>query len=217
MSKDEKQKRSGFVALGDLALDLPVVPGSLPPSTTARKEIWTMPFDALATFHTLAPKAVPALENDLVFKFFAVFSRFECALKRSGFLKTIRENRAAPDWRTYAKSLHFVGKVADQDFQKAVTFLLADPPKNQIVVELGNGKKTLDWEETPVKTGEIHEEDVLDLVRIVRNNLFHGGKCSTGPIEEPARNKALLEAVITILHHCLTLNDDVSRAYDDVA
>ena len=137
-------------------------------------------------------------------------------MKRSDFLKaTGKNNRAEPDWDEYASSLDGrFDNVDDKNFRAAVKLLRDKPPQTQIV-----DGKDLSWEETPVKKGEIHEEYVLRLVRLVRNNLFHGGKYPypTGPIEEPARNEYLLEAVITILNHCLTLNDVVREAYDDVA
>ena len=155
-----------------------------------------------------------ALNTKLVYRFFVCFSRFECALKRSDFLKaTGKNNRAEPDWEKYASSLDgCFDNVDDKNFRAAVKLLRDKPPQTQIVYG-----RNLKWKETPVKTGEIDEEYVLRLVRLVRNNLFHGGKYPTGPIEEPARNEDLLEAVITILNHCLTFNDVVRQAYDDVA
>ena len=50
-------------------------------------------------------KVIDALteDRDLVFRFFAVFSRFEYALKRSGFLKY--QERAEADWDAYANGI----------------------------------------------------------------------------------------------------------------
>ena len=55
-----------------------------------------MPFDALSALGALAPNTVKALDANLVFQFFAVFSRFECALKRSDFLKVSKTKGAEP-------------------------------------------------------------------------------------------------------------------------
>ena len=156
-----------------------------------------------------------ALNTELVYQFFACFSRFECALKRSGFLKVSKTNGAEPHWNKYAKSLHGRFKnVAGQDFKDAVAFLLDEPPQRQ-VVDVVNGEKTLTWAKTSVKRKD--EKNVLSLVSVVRNNLFHGGKYSTGLLEEPARNEDLLKATITILHHCLPLNKKVHLAFKAVA
>ena len=49
-------------------------------------------------------------DDKLVFEFFATFSRFECALKRAGFVKRGPCGSASPDWEEFAKSLN--GKLA---------------------------------------------------------------------------------------------------------
>ncbi len=66
--------------------------------------------------------------DQLVWQFFVTFSRFECALKRAGFVREGRHRSAGPDWDKFADSLH--GRlVASQnaDFLKAKTFLLTAP------------------------------------------------------------------------------------------
>ena len=154
--------------------------------------------DTLAALGDRAPK------TDLVFQFFAFFSRFEYALKRSGFLKNNR--KAEPDWNKYANSLYgCFTNVDDKAFRDAIEFLLDAPPQTQVVAH----KNTLDWEDTPKGEGEHCEDYVLRLVRVVRNNLFHGGKypIPVGPLDDAARNEDLLNAGITILDHCLTLSD----------
>lgn len=152
-------------------------------------------------------------DRDLLFRFFAFFSRFEYSLKRSGFLKT--GDRAEPHWDTYASTLRGrFGTVQDQTFRAAVAFLLAEPPKTQVVTRNGLG-----WRDTPQGQGENQEHYVLRLVRAVRNNLFHGGKYPYpfGPIDDVARNRRLLEAGITILSQCLELSEPVRAKFEEVA
>ena len=168
-----------------------------------------MPSEAVAALGALAPNA------DLVFRFFAFFSRFECALKRSGFLREIN-TRAEPDWDKYANSLREnFANVDNQAFQDAVTFMLDAPPKRQVVLR----NNALSWADTPMGQGEHREGYVLRLVRVVRNNLFHGGKypIPIGPLEDMARNDALLNAGIAVLSQCLSLSDPVRAAFEEVA
>ena len=69
--------------------------------------------------------------RELVLRFFVNFSMFECALKRSGFLKRPRnkEHYAAPDWKQYADSLGGrFAEVHDGTFSQAVALLKASPP-----------------------------------------------------------------------------------------
>ena len=168
-----------------------------------------MPSDAVGALGALAPNA------DLVFRFFAFFSRFECALKRSGFLRKIN-SRAEPDWKKYANSVRErFANVDNEAFRDAVAFLLDAPPQTQVVAH----NNTLGWADTPMGQGEHREAYVLRLVRVVRNNLFHGGKypIPIGPLEDTARNEALLNAGIAILSHCLSLSDPVRAAFEEVA
>jgi len=149
------------------------------------------------------------VDRQLVLRFFATFARFEYSLKRTGFLKL--GDKAEPNWDAYANSLRGrFSQIQDSAFRSAVTFFLEEPPKTQVV----SGQK-LDWQETKLGDGEQHENYVLRLVRIVRNNLFHGGKypVPTGPIEDVGRNRRLLEASISVLEQCLQLSPDVEAFF----
>ena len=48
-------------------------------------------------------------------------------------------------------------------------------------------------------------DQVLDLIRRVRNNLFHGGKFNDAH-SGPGRNELLLRHSLAILHRCLELS-----------
>jgi len=154
------------------------------------------------------------LDHELVLQFFALFSRFEYALKRTpAFLK--RSDNAQPNWKEYANSLRGrFATVRNDGFRDAVAFLLAEPPNTQIV--LGN---KLTWKRTVRRNGENDERYILRLVCTVRNNLFHGGKYPApfGPVEDVARNRQLLQAGITVLSHCLNLRNDVRSRFEETA
>lgn len=153
------------------------------------------------------------VDRDLVLQFFGLFSRFEYSLKRSGFLKT--GSKAEPNWDKYANSIQGrFGQLQDAEFQKAVAFLLKEPPKTQVVS--GNN---LGWSNTLRGPGEHQERYVLRLVSTVRNNLFHGGKYPHpfGPMGDVARNRDLLEGGIIVLRQCLELSDDVRTTFEQTA
>jgi len=153
------------------------------------------------------------IDRVLVLRFFGVFSRFEYSLKRSGFVRG--HDRVEPDWDTYANGLR--GKfqsVDDPGFSDAVKVLVDAPPRKQIL-----SGSSLDWKDTAVEAGEQHESYVLRLVRIVRNNLFHGGKypVPVGPLEDVGRNSLLLEASLTVLKQCLRLSPDLQAVFEETA
>src|SRR4051812_16186037 len=149
-------------------------------------------------------------DENLVFDFFVTFSRFECALKRSTFIKPDRHKNAMADWDEFADSLNgeFAG-VLDADFISAKSFLLSEPPRKQMFV----APHSIRWGENPRRPGESDARYLLRLVRDVRNNLFHGGKYPVsqgGPINgESLRNRKLLQACLTILDKCRSLNADI--------
>jgi hypothetical protein len=154
-----------------------------------------------------------AVDRERVLEFFAYFSRFEYSLKRSGFL--MPGENANPNWDKFANSIrgHFA-KIHDATFVNAATFLLAEPPKTQVV--LGND---LGWEETTRRNGEHDEKFTSRLIRTVRNNLFHGGKYPypAGPMPDAGRNRRLLDAALTVLGQCLEISPSVRSAFEEAA
>ena len=148
------------------------------------------------------------LDINLITEFFFVFSRFEYALKRAGFVKRDRRN-AEPNWDAFADSIerrydpNESPKVA-----RAVNYLLSEPPKRQIV----ENDNSLGWKDSN-RDNETEIRWVLLLVRRVRNNLFHGGKYPYTPLPEPARDTQLLESSLAILEACLVWDDKVKRYF----
>ncbi|MFA6021389.1 MAG: hypothetical protein WC722_14080, partial [Rhodospirillales bacterium] len=69
------------------------------------------------------------------------------------------------------------------------------PPKKQIVKNGAPG-----WKDVAAPKDA---KELFLAVRCVRNNLFHGGKFSIEPVEEPSRNKELLRACLAILETAL--------------
>ncbi len=122
--------------------------------------------------------------------FFVFFSRFEYALKATGtggYLK--KKRRAKPNWEKLAKELgsSFWNEVRDSG--KAAE-ILKRPPREQIVKN-----DNLDWEDTSIGNAE----QLFDAIRLIRNNLFHGGKYPLRVIPDASRDIALLEQAQWIL------------------
>jgi len=148
-------------------------------------------------------------DKEIVFEFFSLFSRFEYALKRGGFLR--KGKRAKPDWEAYADTLRgLFSKVNDEAFKRTCAYLKEIPPEKQIVIQY-----KMDWEKTTQKSGESEERYVLRLVRTVRNNLFHGGKYpyTFGPTRNDDRNRRLLKTSGVILKLCFSLSPDLRRIF----
>ncbi|WP_342244335.1 hypothetical protein [Pseudomonas sp. OTU5201] len=131
------------------------------------------------------------------FEFFFWFSRFEAALKESGFLKSDVEGAVAePSWEKFVHA--YAAKYTPTESGKK---LLELAPERQIV---GVGKK-LAWR--PVDTGNCRTElcKVVRMLKTLRNNVFHGGKSGGAGWDQPDRTETLLDNGISELQELAVL------------
>jgi hypothetical protein len=152
------------------------------------------------------------LDKDLVLEFFFVFSRFEYALKRAGYLMR-SSSRAEPAWDRFGQDIQLVyDPNGASKLDRAVKYLLTHPPRRQIK---SHGR--LGWSDDGERGGLTEVQWLLRLVRRVRNNLFHGGKYPGGTVEEPARNTELLRNGLTLLIACHDAAPEVKRKFSERA
>lgn len=150
--------------------------------------------------------------QELACKFLYFFSRFEFALKATGFL-IAKDNSVSADWDTFAQSIdkkYKLSEITSDEFQTSVKYFLDEPPRKQIVNDSG----VLDWKEYK-KPADFNFEEILMLVRRVRNNFFHGGKFHTGPVSGSERDVNLIEYSLIILKACLDLNQEVKNRFEE--
>lgn len=156
------------------------------------------------------------VDRELLLEFFLTFSRFEYALKATGFLVRHPEDRprqppAEPDWDCYAVSLRAqFSSTASAALQGACQHMQDSPPNRQVLL---NGSPA--WE-TQARDPHVPEIDfLLRMVRCVRNNLFHGAKHNVDVHESTDRTERLLRDCLTILAACLAISPNQERAYAD--
>jgi hypothetical protein len=136
---------------------------------------------------------------------FRTFARFEYALKAAGYHKG--EGNAEPDWSKFAASVSSLFEnPSDPSLSEAISYILSHPPKKQLIIG-----GSLAWSEVE-PTANIQADLVLQYVRRVRNNLFHGGKFNDRWFE-PERSELLLKHCLTILNACRNASQDVRKAY----
>ena len=127
----------------------------------------------------------------LAFCFFYRYSRFEFALKANGYLKSSKlGSPAEPDWREFAKK-----RSHDYCISAEAEELISVPPKRQIVA----ANKDLVWEDVDLSQHPSDLEQVIRLLQIVRNNLFHGGKVGEKGWDDSARTELLLKLSVVVL------------------
>lgn len=143
------------------------------------------------------------LPRDLVCTFFAVFARFEFALKDSGSITTAR-GYAVPNWKGFSKSAAKTLQIrAGTELEAAVTHLITYPPWVQV------GKDA--WEARPLK-GASNVEKAIEAAQRVRNNLFHGGKHTPEP--HRGRDERLINAVLVLITGLLEQDDALRNSYE---
>jgi len=153
-----------------------------------------------------------SVERDLVTGFSVLFSYFEYALKRCGFLKDLPSGVAMADWAEFGKEIRRnLAASRAEALIKAVEYLRRNPPSLQIVTT-----GALDWQTVPMGTDPSPAE-ILGAVCRVRNNLFHGGKFASGPIAEPGRDRRLIESCTVILEECILLHPCVRECFDSLS
>lgn len=149
------------------------------------------------------------LDHELIFKFFATFSRFEYALKRANFRKPGAKNEPAdPDWDAFAlKIAASFGNRRQKDgaLDVAIDVLVADPPKKQT--------HDMRWIAVEPQGDPAGAPNVLLMVRRIRNNLFHGGKARA--VHEVERDNILVKNALVVLDHALACDDDVRGMFEE--
>lgn len=146
-------------------------------------------------------------DRELVFRFFTIFSLFEYALKKTGFVVGNRED-AQPDWDKFAATIHgLYDRDSSKEYIEARDYLLKHPPKKQVVV----GREVV-FRNCPANRGDPETMKLSVYIRRVRNNLFHGGKFR---YERP-RDTKLIESSLTVLEVWVQCNEDVRRALEEM-
>jgi hypothetical protein len=153
----------------------------------------------------------PREDRHRVFRFLALFARWEAALKRSEFARAGRHGQAEADWNLYADTVSGpLAALAGAEYVAAREYLLNNPPRRQQLEG-----KAIRWEPNPRRDGETDGRYLLRVVRDVRNNLFHGGKYQDGPVAEPARDRRLVDSAISVLEACVDLEPRIRAVFEE--
>jgi hypothetical protein len=167
----------------------------------------------MATASFALPEIVANIAHDaergVAWEFFVLFSRFEYALKRVDDFLMPNDGEAKANWDRFGTQVNTDFPVNDPHVAAAIAFYMADPPRRQVRV---NG--ALDWSAPEARVG--NEPLLIWLfraIRVVRNNLFHGGKFPNFVFSDPSRNGALLRHAIVILATALPLDARVNAMF----
>lgn len=140
-------------------------------------------------------------DEELVAFFFRAFSRFEYAMKRtSRYRRTKLSEQYAliePNWAQLEKDLDERLNERFGNASGAVRYFQDSPPEVQVL----DGLSSVRFEPRP--------GSLLQYVKRVRNNLFHGGKQPW----DSHRDRRLVSASVDVLAASLDLNEELREAY----
>jgi len=150
------------------------------------------------------------INDELILKFLKVFSRAEYALKNVADFRY--DNKAEANWDKFANKIHekFLER-NDCTLSKAKEYLWNNPPKKQII-----DNDELSFKDFGIAEGQKSTQQLLAMVKTIRNNLFHGGKHtpSTAEVNNTERNQKLIESSIVIIKACMDLDNCVKGYYN---
>ena len=146
---------------------------------------------------------------ELACEFLAVFSRMEYALKSTTYAVG-NHKKVDPAWDAFANDINneFLA-IARDDVVEARDFLLVHPPRKQVL----QGQK-IAFVDQIIDLHQARTQQVLLMVRTIRNNLFHGGKYSPEGEQEAGRNHLLVRYGLCILLACSTLDANVKSSFE---
>ena len=149
--------------------------------------------------------------TELYFEFFTTFSKMECALKEAGYLMK-KDGEATANWDTFANSVDpAILQHQDPDLQSAYRLLKESPPWKQVAK-----KGRVLFEDTPFASPTETFRYYTDVLRRLRNNLFHGGKFNKSLGNNPSRNRQLVSAGLRVLEIAAVANPRVRKIYLEI-
>lgn len=161
------------------------------------------------TFISQLNQTITEEGQNLINEFFITFSRFESALKVSGFANGDID-RVNPNWDTFTTSIRgsFNNVKRTELVSNAIEYLSNNPPRVQ-----NYENEQLGWRERDFQQNDPLINQLSLSIRDIRNNLFHGGKYNGIYQEDVSRNFILLKHSIEILNHWLNLSEPVKEKF----
>jgi hypothetical protein len=132
--------------------------------------------------------------DQLAFRFFKLFARFEATLKEREFYR-VESGRIVVQWDRFANEVVGDDFLADLgDKADSASYILDEPPKKQGPNEEGK----IVW--LDVAANDKSAQALFGHIRRMRNNLYHGAKFN-GTWFDPQRSERLLGHGLVVLEH----------------
>ena len=148
------------------------------------------------------------MPHELVCDFLSVFSRVEYALKSTGFAIG-NHKKVDPAWDIFANEIdEKLFQIDNTELLQAIEYILENPPRKQVL----ENEQIIFINQT-IDSSQKRTQQLLLMIRTIRNNLFHGGKYLPDGEIEAGRNEFLVNCSLTILQNCIQINTRVYASY----
>lgn len=146
---------------------------------------------------------------ELACQFLATFSRMEYALKSTRYAVG-DDKKVDPAWDRFANDIHeaFQG-IEEPNLVAAKNYLLNHPPRKQTLA-----CHRITFTDQVIDVNQKTTQQLLLMVRTVRNNLFHGGKYLPDGEREAGRNNLLVRHALTVMLACSKLDHEVRGSFE---
>lgn len=120
------------------------------------------------------------------------------------------DKKVDPAWDKFANDIHeaFL-KIEEPELVEAKDYLLNRPPRKQTLA----GHR-ITFTDQVIDINQKITQQLLLMVRAVRNNLFHGGKYLPEGEQEAGRNHLLVEYALRVLLACSKLDHEVRGSFE---
>ncbi|EJB8691729.1 hypothetical protein C1S99_25215 [Vibrio parahaemolyticus] len=157
--------------------------------------------------------------KDDIFNFFVVFSRFEFALKESGYLKD--KKVAEPSWDKFVTKYKTEFSV-NEDIQESYIYLTSEetrPNKQKTNKTNQNGEEVFNtyWDKFNLDAGAPELKKACDVVLTIRNNLFHGGKYGEKTWNDPEKTTLFVNHSVVLILAFTKLDEDIQVYFENFA
>ena len=149
------------------------------------------------------------ISPELACQFLAVFSRMEYALKSTRYAIG-SDKKVDPTWDCFANEIDdaFL-RIGEPELVEARNYLLSRPPRKQTLAD-----HRITFTDQVIDANQKSTQQVLLMVRTVRNNLFHGGKYLPEGEHEAGRNQLLVQHALRVLLACSKLDHEVRSSFE---
>jgi len=167
--------------------------------------------------------STPAYINnkETIFNFIIFFSRFEFSLKRLGCTTTRENGEVLAFWDKYAQRIQHIAAEQSQNtiedtltqdavFNMAKEYINSNKPR---ILKINQTSGGLTWENDDSDDLQSNSKRILDLIRRIRNNLFHGEKFLIPGEMGEDRDIILLKAGMAIMQGYLKHDQDLRSKF----